>query len=440
MMSLQRRLNRGLMFILCTVFVGHWLAADWVIRAVAEKQMTTRLQHDADSLLDTLRPNSGGQLDFDSSHIGTVYGQAFSGHYFVLHIAGKTYYSQSLQGETLPIAPLPADAVQLIHYADGPQHQPLLVLNRGWQRFGFPVSIAIAEDLTDIGRDIDHIRLAYLALTVLVLLLAIGLQTGDVRRSLHPLQAVRGELAEIAGGRKQQIQTRVPLEIKPLVREVNRLLLLVERRLHQSRIAIGNLAHALKTPLAMLFRLAEHPELAAHPELRLQLQQQTQRMHERIERELKRARLSGNLQSASMFNPHEELQALTMLLRNIYSEKVLNFQIAAPDRLINFDREDMLELIGNLLDNACKWAAGHIIVDIDCSQAMRISVEDDGPGCSELELQQLSRRGLRLDEAVQGHGLGLAIVRDIAEFYRGKLSIERSAQLGGLRVSVQFPR
>ncbi|MCQ8179958.1 sensor histidine kinase [Methylomonas sp. SURF-1] len=438
-MSLQRRLNRGLMLILSAVFVGHWLAADWVIRAVAEKQMTTRLQHDADSLLDTLKPDGDGRLDFDSSHIGTVYGQAFSGHYFVLHIGDKTYYSQSLQGETLPIAALPVDSVQLFHYSDGPQRQPLLVLNRGLQRLGYPVSIAIAEDLTDIGRDIDHIRLAYLLLTVLVLLLAIGLQTADVRRALHPMQAARAELAEIAGGRKQQIQTRVPLEIKPLVREVNRLLLLVERRLHQSRTAIGNLAHSLKTPLAMLFRLAEHPDLNAHPELRQQLQQQAQKMHERIERELKRARLSGNLQSASMFNPQEELDVLTKLLRNIYSEKLLDFQISAPDRLINFDREDMLELIGNLLDNACKWAARRIVVEIDCAQTMRISVEDDGPGCSAADMLQLSRRGLRLDEAVQGHGLGLAIVRDIAEFYRGTLVIERSPRLGGLRVSVQFP-
>ncbi|WFP51128.1 sensor histidine kinase [Methylomonas sp. EFPC3] len=439
-MSLQRRLNRGLMLILSAVFVGHWLAADWVIRAVAEKQMTTRLQHDADSLIDTLQPNGDGLLEFDSSHIGTVYGQAFSGHYFVLHIGPRTYYSQSLQSETLPFPALPAGTVQLFHHTDGPQKQPLLVLNRGLQRFGHPVSIAIAEDLTDIGRDIDHIRLAYLLLTVLVLLLAIGLQTGDVRRALHPLQAVRAELAEIAGGRKPQIQTRVPLEIKPLVGEVNRLLLLVERRLYQSRTAIGNLAHSLKTPLAMLFRLAESPVLAADPELQQQLQQQAQKMHERIERELKRARLSGNLQSASVFNPQEELDALTQLLRNIYSEKVLDFQISVPDRPLNFDREDMLELIGNLLDNACKWAERCVVVEIECTQTMRITVEDDGPGCSAAEMQQLSRRGLRLDEAVQGHGLGLAIVRDIAEFYRGKLSIERSPRLGGLRVSVQFPR
>ncbi|WP_446811214.1 sensor histidine kinase [Methylomonas sp. 2BW1-5-20] len=440
MMSLRRRLNRGLVIILSLVFIGHWLAADWVIRAVAEKQMMTRLQHDGDSVLDTLTLDGDGQPIFDSSHAGTVYGQSFSGHYFVIHIDGRTYYSTSLQDQPLPFPAMSVGTSQQFHFQDGPRHQPLLVLSRGFERFGRPISISIAEDLTDIGRDIDGIRLAYLVLTVLVLLAAIALQSADVRRSLNPLKAARDELAEIANGRQQQIQARVPAEIKPLVKEVNRLLVLVERRLHQSRTAIGNLAHALKTPLAMLFRLAESPLLNDHPELRKQLQQQTQTIHQRIDRELKRARISGNSQTATVFNPRLELTALAMLLHNIYVEKNLTIQVNAPDQLIHFDREDMLELTGNLLDNACKWADRYVVLTVESRYGMIISVSDDGPGCSEFDMQQLSQRGLRLDEAVQGHGLGLAIVRDIAEFYHGTLTIGRCAELGGLMVNVQFPR
>ncbi|MBD9356615.1 ATP-binding protein [Methylomonas albis] len=439
MMSLRQRLNRGLVIILSVVFVGHWLAADWVIRAVAEKQMLTRLQHDGDSLIDTLKLAADGQMMFDSSHAGTVYGQAYSGHYFVIEFDGQTYYSKSLQALVLPFAAVPPGTVKQFHYANGPQQQPLLVLSRGLERFGHVISISIGEDLTDMGQDIDQIRLAYLALTAMVLLIAIALQSNDVRRSLSSLQAARDELALIASGRQQQIQARVPLEIKPLVKEVNRLLVLVERRLHQSRTAIGNLAHALKTPLAMLFRLAEHPQLDAQPELRQQLQQQTQAIHQRIERELKRARISGNTHTASAFNPRQELTAMAMLLHNIYNDKGLMIQVNAPDQLIHFDREDMLELTGNLLDNACKWANRHVVVNVEIRQGMMISVEDDGPGCAEQDMLQLSQRGLRLDEAVQGHGLGLAIVRDIAEFYGGTLMIVRSQALGGLLVNVRFP-
>jgi signal transduction histidine kinase len=440
LISLRQRLNRGLIIILSMVFAGHWLAADWVIRSVAEKQMLTRLQHDGDSLLETLKRNTEGQLIFDSSHAGTVYGQAYSGHYFVIQIEGKAYYSKSLQDGVLSFATEPVNTARQFHFPDGPRHQPLLVLSRGFERFDHAITISIAEDLSDIGHDIDHIRLAYLVLTAMVLLIAIALQSIDVRRSLKPLQAARDELAEIAYGRQSQIQARVPAEIKPLVAEVNRLLVLVERRLHQSRTAIGNLAHALKTPLAMLFRLAENSQLDDHQELRNQLQQQTQAIHERIERELKRARISGNLQTASVFNPRQELTALVMLLQNVYAEKNLMIHVNAPDQLINFDREDMLELTGNLLDNACKWADKQVVVTVEQGPGIIISVEDDGPSCSLQDMQQLSKRGLRLDEAVQGHGLGLAIVRDIAVFYGGTLEIMRSAQLGGLQVSVQFPR
>lgn len=438
MKSLQRRLNRGLAIILCSIFTAHWLAADWVIRSVAEKQMTTRLEHDGDSLLETLQPGSNGQLTFDSTHAGSVYGQAFSGHYFVIYVDDKVYYSQSLQGSELPLPPVAVQTRNQYHFSDGPQRQPLLVLSRGFEKFGHHVSVSTAEDLTDIGHDITRIRLAYLGLTFIVLLAAIGLQTGDVRRSLRPLMAVRNELGEIANGQRQQIKSRVPTEIKPLVKEVNRLLLLVERRLHQSRTAIGNLAHALKTPLAMLFRLAESPALDQYPDLQQQLRIQTEAMHQRIERELKRARISGNIQTGAAFNPRQELTSLAMLLQNIYSEKQLLIQINAPDQLLRFDREDMLELVGNLLDNACKWAKRHIVVSVERQQDLLIGVEDDGPGCSEEYMLQLTQRGLRLDETVQGHGLGLAIVRDIAEFYGGSLRIGRSRQLGGLLVEVRF--
>ena len=438
-MSLRRRLNRGLAIILCLIFAGHWFAADWVIRAVAEKQMLTRLTHDGDSLLDTLTVDDAGQISFDSSHAGSVYGQAFSGHYFVIHIDDRAHYSRSLQGQSLPFEPAQKNTHREYHFENGPQQQPLLVLSRGFEKSGHPISISIAEDLTDIGHDIFGIRLAYFGLSLLVLAIAIKLQTADVRRALKPIKVVREELAEIANGNQQQIMTPVPAEIRPLVKEVNRLLILVERRLTQSRTAIGNLAHALKTPLAMLFRLSEDPMLQVHQDFRQQFQQQNQAILQRIERELKRARISGNFQTGSTFNSRLEITSLVKLLQNIYADKDLAIDVLVPDQVIRCDREDMLELIGNLLDNAFKWAKHRIRVEVDCRNGANITVLDDGPGCTETEMTQLCQRGLRLDEAVQGHGLGLAIVRDIVEFYGGSLSIERSQELGGLCVTVQLP-
>lgn len=439
-MSLRRRLNRGLIIILTVVFTANWLAADWVIRAVAEREMLTRLTHDGDSLLDSLQLAENGQLKFDISHAGSVYGQAFSGHYFVIHLDGRVQYSPSLQDATLPFPPVEGLAVQRFHFQDGPGQQPLLVLSRGVERLGHHISISVAEDLTAIGHDISGVRLAYSVFCLLVLMIAIVLQTVDVKRSLSGFKVLREELAAIASGQQQQVGAIVPAEVRPLVKELNRLLLLVDRRMHQSRTALGNLAHALKTPLAMLFRLAESPILAEHSELKLQIQQQNQLIHQRIERELKRARISGAFQGGSAFNPHQELTALAQLLRNIYSEKTLDFRIHAPDQLMSCDREDMLELTGNLLDNACKWAKQCIEISVDCHNGITLYVADDGPGCADADLQQLLKRGVRLDENIQGHGLGLAIVRDIAEFYGGTLSLQRSELLGGLQVKVYLPK
>ncbi len=438
-MSLQRRLNKGLAIILCLVFAGHWLAADWVIRAVAEKQMLTRLTHDGDSILDTLKLDAAGELVFDSSHAGSVYAQAYSGHYYLLHINDKAVYSVSLQGQALPFSPMPKDTSLVSHFDYGPQQQPLLVLSRGFEKFGHPISITIAEDLTDIGHDILGIRIAYLVFSFLILIMAITLQTSDVRRALKPIQKARAELVEIANGNQQQITTNMPAEIQPLAREVNRLLLLVERRLKLSRTAIGNLAHALKTPLAMLFRLTEDPILMEHPALQKKFQQQNDMILHRIDRELKRARIAGNDQRGTAFNPNQECSALISLLQNIYSEKTLQVTLRVPGQVIHCDQEDMLELIGNLLDNAFKWARRQIELEMICSKVITIRVTDDGPGCSNEALLQIHKRGMRLDETVQGHGLGLAIVNDIAEFYNGSLSIERSQKWGGLAVTVKLP-
>jgi len=356
-----------------------------------------------------------------------------------MHVDNDVYYSASLQNQPLALVPVSPGQTHLYHYADGPKHQPLLVIGRGFHVLGHQVSIAVAEDLTDIDHDINSIRLGYFELTLVVLLSAIALQSNNVKRALRPFNDARRQLTDIVNGEQQQITVAVPSEIKPLVNEFNRLLVLVMRRLQQSRTAIGNLAHALKTPLAILFRIAENPIIAAYPELQQQLQTQTTAIHQCIERELKRACIAGNQKTNMAFNPYQELMALSQLLQNIYCEKQLQIKVIAPDLLVHYDREDMLELLGNLLDNACKWAKQDITVTIAFSDDLVITVEDDGPGITDLDAQLLTQRGLRLDESVHGHGLGLAIVRDIIEFYGGSLHFDRSTRLGGFLARVRLP-
>ncbi len=438
MISLQKRLGRGLIWVLCLIFILHWIAADWVIRAVAEKQMSNRLADDGYSLMETLASREDDQVTFDHNRISSVYNRPISGHYYVVKVDSQIYASPSLWHYQLDLEPIGPEQAKVYHL-NGPEQRPLLVLGLGLVRFGHRINISVAEDLSAVDHDITSIRLAYFALTLLILGSAIALQRWDVKRALEPLAKVSNELEQIGNGQQQQISQEVPDEITPMVTEINRLLELVVRRLQQSRTAIGNLAHALKPPMAMLFKVAEHPLFDDHPELRQQLQTQTDSIHHCIERELKRARIAGDQRTQSAFNPQDEIISLAQLLKNIYAEKQLVIKVSAPDVLIHFDREDLLEMIGNLLDNACKWAKHQVSVEISVSSMLTISVADDGPGCSEADTEFLIQRGLRLDESIQGHGLGLAIVFDIVNSYHGDLHISRSQELGGFLAEIKLP-
>ena len=165
-------------------------------------------------------------------------------------------------------------------------------------------------------------------------------------------------------------------------------------------------------------------------------------MRETMARELHRARLSGGGPVGSSFEVRGQLAVLVDVLQRLHAERHISIELDAPDEALPVDREDMLELFGNLLDNACKWAQGRVRVQVAPAGAggqLVFSVEDDGPGVPEALLGQLGTAGLRTDESRPGHGLGLAIVSDIVAQYGGTLRFGRSAGLGGLRVEVSLP-
>lgn len=274
----------------------------------------------------------------------------------------------------------------------------------------------------------------FLAAGGITLILAI--QSMVIRRTFRRLDAIRAELRQLEAGNVAKLNEAVPTEIEPIIKELNHLLSLMQERLERSRNALGNLAHALKTPLNLL---AQHldtatPDAATNQQALLQ----TERIRQLTERELKRARLAGLGNPTQRFDPLEELPVLVEVLARVHQKSPRCITLAIAPTITRFgDREDMLELLGNLLDNACKWAREQVHCQLESvAGQVRITVEDDGVGRTDAELLQLTERGVRLDETVEGHGLGLAICKDITKLYGGTLVFGRSARLGGLAATV----
>jgi len=437
MTSLRRRMHR-VVIVLVIGLLSQWLIADRMIVHVDESEMATRLQHDADSLASaiTVRPDRGVSVDF--SRVGQIYGRPGSGHYFVLRSARTALVSPSF-GDARPFA-LPAAASESVTRVEGPFGQPLLVLVRRLQLGDAAIDMAVGEDLSALQAQLLAFRLLFLAASVAILVASAAIQRLEIRRALHSVEQARDAILRLPKGIAPVDTTDAPEEIRPLLEEIDRLMGFVERRLHESRTAIGNLSHAVKTPLAGLLRLTEDPLFDAHPDLRQALHEQIEAIRVRIERELTRARIAGDRRSGPGFDARAELPALVQMLARIHHGKTLDIRWQAPERVLPFDREDLLEVIGNLADNACKWAASRVRIVIEAGDGLCIVVADDGPGCAPDLLDTLGARGLRADETRPGHGIGLAIVRDIADAAGGSLLFRPSASLGGLEVEVRLPR
>lgn len=438
MSSLRGRLTASLLLALVVVFIVQWLVVTLSMRRITEDYVAARLTHDAENLLAAVALDAGGAPTLTGRRGDLLYDQPFSGHYYTLVMPGRTLRSRSLWDEQLPVAPVPAGEHRRFTIT-GPRAQPLLMLVMGYAKDGHPLTVAMAEDLSPVHAGMEDFRHRYLLLSMAALAALIVLQRWGIRYALRPLETIRLDLKRLASGASGHPADGAADEVRPLYQEIDRLLQLLSRRLKQSRTAIGNLAHGLKTPLTLLLRLGDDPALAAHPQIAERLTRETAAIRRLIDRELKRARLAGDGQPGNRFEPAVDLPALVQVLGRLYADRGLRIDCVPPTVAGPWpDAEDMTELLGNLGDNACKWARGRVRIAAEGGQAATLTVEDDGPGCPAEQLDRIAGRGVRLDEATEGHGLGLAIARDIVEHYGGELGFDPSP-LGGLRVTVRLP-
>lgn len=436
MRSIQRRLSIGLIGVLLLVGLALAQASLWVFDRGLRAYLEEDLRDEAQGLLAALVRGPSG-LQLDERRLDPSFQRQFSGHYFRIDFPDRIWRSRSLWDRELIT---PTAVGMQSELGDGPQGQLLLVYRADYRRYGENLSITVAQDYAPILQSFRRMQWLGLGMGAAALLLILIAQRYTVRRALRPLEQVRRQIAQLQQGKRSELDAEAPEELEPLVAQINHLLAHTEGTLMRSRNALGNLGHALKTPLAVLTSLAAREELAAHPALRASLREQLLQIEQRLGRELGRARLAGEALPGARFDCALELPGLFETLAMIH-DRGLRLDWQAPDGLVvGRDREDLLELLGNLLDNACKWAENQVHLSLEDGQEMlSIHVDDDGPGVVPERREDVLGRGTRLDEQVAGHGLGLGIVRDIVEAWGGRISLNDSP-LGGLRVTIELPR
>lgn len=296
-----------------------------------------------------------------------------------------------------------------------------------------------AEDRAPVDRDA---RLFAVTAAVTMVLLGIGLIVAvlvQVRVGLQPLFALRREVAEVRKGAADRLEAGYPVELAPLAEELNALLAHNQEVVERQRTHVGNLAHALKTPLSVMLAEAQ----ARPGPLADVVSNQAATMHEQVDHHLRRARTAARTQGQRERTAVAPvLDELAHTLERIFRDRGVTIDWRAPDDLcFQGERQDLLEIVGNVMENACKWSAGKVRVTAEPGdgQSLMVAVEDDGAGLPPERRDEVLKRGARLDEKTPGSGLGLAIVHDLARAYGGSLRLDISA-LGGLRVDIVLPR
>jgi len=262
-----------------------------------------------------------------------------------------------------------------------------------------------------------------------------------VRRALAPFDRIRRRLSQVRDGTERQLSGAYPSEVQPLVDDLNALLEHRERAVARAVSKAGDLAHGLKTPLAVLAQEAERTEAAGHHDLAATMSQQVERMRRQIDYHLAHARAAASgATPGARCSIVASVEGLTRTLLRIHESRGIAIDVnIAGDHCVRGQREDLDEMLGNLLDNACKWAKSRVAIDASSSgAAVVVTVDDDGPGLEASMRDLVLQRGVRADEAAPGSGLGLAIVRDLAELYGGSISLG-AAPMGGLRATLQLP-
>ena len=438
--------------LLALLLAGFTLAG--LFRDHVLQQFETSLIRHLDQLTGQLEFDSAGQPTIDPALLSDPrWLSPYSGLYWqvdAMSADGRERHgvlrSRSLWDTALALHPDElADGAVHVHESIGPRGSPLLVVERTVRPAtgpGLRWRLIVAADLQEMQTATGEFnRVLALSLGALLLLLSLA-AWAQLAVGLKPLRLLGKSLQDLRQARTQRLQGEFPLEIRPLVDDFNSVLDHNDEVVSRARTHAGNLAHALKTPLTVMQQAAQ----AASPDLAPIVNEQVRIAKRHVDWHLSRARMA-----ATQHLPGQRtdvapiLEGLVRVLKRVHAERGVAIAITLPSHPVFFagEAQDLQEMLGNLLDNACKWAHSSVTVRVDPASGdgpprFRIRIEDDGPGIDAENLQQAMRRGVRLDESVPGSGLGLAIVSDLVESYGGSFDLA-SREGAGLNVTLALP-
>jgi signal transduction histidine kinase len=419
-------------------------------RQTVERSFDARLNVYLTSLVASTTEGSSAALREPTDFGQPIFGIPFSGWYWqIMPLNGATrpdFASDSLLDQQLQLPSqngvAPDASLTRRAYIVGPNDQRLRIVEREIRLAGpgaMPYSFAVAGDSAEIDRDLSAFTTMLIAALTVAGLGLVAATFFQVRFGLSPLRAIRQSLAAIRSGEAEKLEGELPLEIKPLQQELNALIQSNRDIVERARTHVGNLAHALKTPLSVISNEARSQE----GNLAAKVVEQAEIMHTQITHHLDRARVAARSSViGDVTDVSSVLEALKRTLDRIYQQRGLKLELVTiPGLRFQGEKQDFEEMVGNLLDNACKWAQSRVRAGIDRDgngARFAVVVDDDGPGLTKAERARAVERGQRLDESKPGSGLGLSIVAELAHLYKGRLELEQSPQ-GGLRARLELP-
>ncbi len=439
--SLSRRMMMiAAAWIIVLLTVGG-VALDRVLTNQLQAEFDNRLLIPLNAMLRSAEVDPVWGVRFNSILGDQNYLEPGSGSYWQISGDGyDPYPSRSLWDDRLDVREDIVAEEPIFYDSNQFPDEPLRIVQRTVQLPESDVrwQFVVAQKREDIDNQIAQVRLT---LVWSFAILGIGLflmAAAQTWYGLGPLRRVRQAIARIRSTGTNRVTEPLPLEVQPMVHELNALLAHSEKQAEEARTHAGNLAHALKTPLTVLNNAAH----AHAPDLDETVLREADVMQRHVDHHLARARAVGRRATGlSRASAMDSAQGVERAVSRLYQH--VRFDIAGNDAAVAMERQDLDELLGNLIENAAKYGGGSVFVTIDAEPEARdcvIWVEDDGAGIPEKARDEIFGRGARLDMSKPGTGLGLAIVRDVAQIYGGTVSLHESEDLGGLLVKLSLPR